>query len=219
MKKIIAFYFLISTISIVFSQKYLTSYIQSKADSILFEFVKDTSLKKYCYFDTDTYYEYKDILGKSHSQTLNIYKETKGKFVKIDMRWNLVIPYPHCPSLDSICGKTSILLDANLNPINQPNYKFIPDFYWTKDTCYFMTKENAIAIAKSLPLKKGIEPIDAKLHYNDNTNSYYWEVYQYLSRYFRFNGARPNGDIELIHIDAIKGTIIWHGITEYGPVY
>lgn len=181
--------------------------------------MKDTSIKKYCFFDTDTYYEYKDILGESHWQTLNTYKKTKGKFVKIDMRWDLNIPYPHCPSLDSICGNTSILLDANLNPINKPNYSFIPDFYWTKDTCYFITKENAIAITRSLPLKQGIEPIDAKLHYNANTNSYYWEVYQYLSRYFRFDGVPPNGEIELIQIDAINGTIKWHIITEYGPVY
>ncbi len=59
----------------VFGQKYMTADIRAKADSILRIHIGDTVFSNYCFYDTDTYYEYRDIFGKSHWEILNKFKK------------------------------------------------------------------------------------------------------------------------------------------------
>ena len=143
----------------VFGQKYMTADIRAKADSILRIHIGDTVFSNYCY------YEYRDIFGKSHWETLNKFKKTKGKFVKVDVRWNLVIPYPTCIAFDTIRGKTSFVLDKLLRPTQTPYLDFVPDFYWTKDSCQLINRDEALAIAKRQNLKTAIDTLKANIKY------------------------------------------------------
>jgi hypothetical protein len=203
--------------TLLFGQKYKTAFIIAKADSIINNYLGD-SLFTYVKYDTKTYYEYKTISGKLHKETLNKIKKTKGTFVSVNMRWFLEIPYPDCPILDTIRGMTFLMLDSNLKPTNKPNLEFIPDFYWSKSNCNFITRDKALTIAKGQILKRGIDPIEINIEYNFTEKKYLWIISNYLTKEKDFQNTAC-GEVELVRIDAISGKIMEHETTWYGPIH
>ena len=202
--------------ALLFGQNYKTDFIISKADSILKSQLGDT-LFSFVKYEKNTYYEYKSIWGKTKWERLNKCKKTKGKFVSVDMRWFVEIPFPNCPEFDSIKGRTSIRLDSLLRPIEKPYLDFIPDIYWSKKKCNLISKETAIQIAKSQKLKQGIEPLSGKLEYDIKVKSFIWEISNYLTRMQIINGSN-SGQVEIVKIDANTSEIKNHDIYFYGPI-
>ena len=202
--------------ALLFGQNYKTDFIISKADSILKSQLGDT-LFSFVKYDKNTYYEYKSIWGKTKWERLNKCKKTKGKFVNVDVRWFVKIPFPNCPEFDSIKGETSFRLDSLLRPIEKPYLDFIPDIYWTKKKCNLISKETAIQIAKSQKLKQGIEPLSGKLEYDIKVKSFIWEISNYLTRMQLINGS-SSGQVEIVKIDANTSEIKNHDIYFYGPI-
>jgi len=206
------------TTTVTLGQKYLTANIRAKADSILRTYIGDTVFYKYCTYDTNTYYEYKNIFNKSKWQTLTKVKKTKGKFVNIDMRWFLSIPYPKCPAFSKIGGMTSFVLDSLLRPKEKPYLDFIPDFYWNKDSCHLISKEEALAIARQQNLKSGIDSLRAFIQYNTDTKKFTWEVSQTL--WSKKDSQNNNyGEDEIVIIDAATGGIESHETQFFSAVY
>lgn len=200
----------------VYGQKYNTNLIIAKADSILRTELGDTlfSCVKY---DKDTYYEYKSILGKTKWKTLDKYKKTKGKFIEVDMRWFVVIPFPNCPEYDTIKGRTSFRLDNLLRPIEKPYLEFIPDIYWARKKCNLISKETAIEIAIGQKLEQGIEPLSGRLEYDSKEKSFFWEISNYLTRMRIFKDC-DSGQVEIVKIDANTGEVMNHDVYIYGPI-
>ena len=218
MKQLIIIILTFSLSTTIFGQKYLTADIKSKADSILRIYLGEFVFNNYCSYDINTYYEYKGIFGKTHWETLNKFKKTKGKFVKVDMRWNLAIPYPVCPAFDTIRGKTSFLIDNLLRPAGKPYLEFIPDFYWNKDSCYLINREKAFTIARQQNLKIGIDKMKARIIYDSKTKTFTWEVSQTLwSKKDGFNN--DYGESEIVSIDAITGKVKSHEILTFSSLY
>ena len=213
--------FLILTIGLTtsaFGQKYLTSDIRSKADSILRTYIGDTVLSKHCFYDTYTSYEYRDIFAKTHWERLSKSKKTKGQFVKADVRWNLIIPYPTCVAYDTIKGQASFVLDSLLRPIQKPYLDFVPDFYWAKDSCHLINRDEALTIAKRQNLKKGIDSLKATIKYDIQSKTFSWEVSQTL--WNKKNELNHNyGELEIVTIDAKTGKVISHASKRYTPIY
>ena len=196
----------------------MTVDIKQKADSILRTFIGDTIFSNHCIYDTDTYYEYKDIFGKSHWETLNKFRKTKGKFIKVDVRWNLIIPWPTCIAFDTIKGKTSFVLDSLLRPTKKPYLEFIPDFFWTKDSCHLINEYEAIEIAKRQNLKKAIDTLKATINYDSKTKTFFWVVSQTLwSKKDAYNN--DYGECEIVTIDAKTAEVKSHQTVNFSAVY
>jgi hypothetical protein len=199
-----------------FGQKHSTKKIRELADSILIEYVGDTIFEKYCTYDTDTYYEYKNIFGKTKWETLDKFKKTKGRFVKVDMRWLFSILYPECPYFNTINGRTSFYLDSLLKPKNIPDLSFIPEKYWQKDSCNILDKEVILNIAKQQNLKNGIKPIEAKVTYNKDLKIFIWEITQILREDEENDDERS---IEEVIINANTGEVITHEIIDISVMH
>jgi hypothetical protein len=208
---------LLSFPRIFLGQTYKTDFIISTGDSILKSYIGD-SLFRYVKYDTDTYYEFKTIFGKTNWETLNKFKNTRGIFINVDMRWFIEIPYPKCPVIDTIRGMTSFVLDSALHPIEKPYLDFIPYFYWSGENCNLITKQEALIIAQGQDLKNGVEPIEGHLEFDLRDNRYIWTISNYLTREKDFKN-NICGQVELLVIDAITGEINQHTTTWYGPVY
>jgi hypothetical protein len=218
MKRLTLLLFIVGLTTNVVGQKYLTADIKSKADSILKTYIGDTVFNKYCVYDTNTYYEYKNYFGKSKWETLNKFKKTKGTFVEVDMRWFLSIPYPQCPSFNKVSGMTSFVLDSLLNPKGKPYLNFIPDFYWNKDSCHLISKEKALTIARQQELKPGIDTLNAIIKYDTKTKNFSWEVRQTL--WTKKDAYRNDyGESEIVTIDALTGEIRSHQTQTFSTVY
>ena len=196
----------------------MTADIRAKSDSILSTYIGDIVFSNNCFYDTNTYYEYRDIFGKSHWETLNRFKKTKGKFVKVDVRWNVIIPYPTCSAYDSIKGNTSFVLDSLLRPTQKPNFDFIPDFYWTNDSCHLINRDEALTIAKRQNLKPAIDTLKATINYDKKTKTFSWEVSQTL--WIKKNELNDDyGESEIVNIDAKTGKVISHQSVRFDPIY
>lgn len=209
--------FCIFLTTVVYGQKYKTNLIIAKADSILRTELGDT-LFSYAKYDKNTYYEYKSILGKKKWETLDKNKRTKGKFIEVDMRWFVVIPFPNCPDYDTIKGMTSYRLDNLLRPIEKPYLEFIPENYWEKKKCNLISKEVAIEIARRDKLAQGIEPLIARLVYERKEKLFFWEITNYLTRN-RVLKDFDSGQVETVKIDANTGKVVTHDVCHYGPIF
>ena len=219
MKRLIISFIIINFITTAgYGQKYLTADIKSKADSILKIYIGDSVFNNYCTYDNHTYYEFLNVFGKSNWKRLNKNKKTKGKFVNVNMRWNLKIPFPSCPAFDTLEGNTSFYLDSLLRPTQKPYLSFIPDFYWNKENCNLISKEEALIIASKLNLKDGTKPLSSLITYDTKTKTFKWEISQTL---WLKKDAYNNdyGEKETIHIDALTGQVTFHGNLSFSAIY
>ncbi|UOQ78547.1 hypothetical protein MUN84_08345 [Hymenobacter sp. 5516J-16] len=203
--------------NICVGQRYTTASIRSKADSVLKSHIGADAFK-YCSYEPHTYYEYVNLFGRTRWQRLNKGKRTKGRFVKIDMRYVVAIPYAACPAYDTISGQSSFKFNQYLRLVEPPYLDFVPDFYWQKQTCGIMSQAQAIAIAKAAGIKPGYKPVTAYLEYNPESKTFLWTVHSYLT-VTSYYGKLPQGEVDVVIIDAIKGEPVSHTINYYGPVF
>jgi len=176
--------------------------VLAKADSILKEFVGE-SIFKFCSFDTHTEYNYEDIWGHTFWEKLNT-KKTKGKFKGVEMKWNVVIPYPKCPLYDTVSGKVNIYFDSILRPGILHPLNFIPEICWKNDSCQFISDEQALIIARRQNLKKGIDSLKATLKYDSETKIFFWEVNQTLRK------NEFEWENEIVTIEPNTGVVLKH---------
>ena len=200
MRNIILTFLIIIIHVLGFAKKYKTEYIIQLANNILRNELPD-SLYRYAQYDTNTYYEYKSIRGESHWETLNKFKRTKGKFVEVDMRWNLFIPFPTCPAIDTIKTRTFFMLSNLLQPKEKPYIKLIPDVFWKKRNCNLITKEQAIAFA---PYKKDLKIAWTRLDYNPDKETYTLIIYYSNDE----NIFKSDNLVGVCEINAYTGEII-----------
>ncbi len=202
-----------------FGQNYLTTDIKVKAESLIKKIITDSVFKKYCTYDTTSNYYYwqKGIcIGENLTNT----KKTKGQFISAKVSWTVNIHYPFCPILNNIKGSATIELDEKLQLVKTPDLEFIPRTYWTNENCEFISKENAIYLAKQQNLEKGIDSLHTSINYDPKEKQYFWYVSQTLKKTQKFHSGRTKPYVirteELVIIDAISEKIISHEIYDLG---
>ena len=193
----------------IYGQKYNTKYIINKADSILHEVVGD-SLYRFFAYDTNSYYEYIDEIGETNWETLNEFSETKGKFVKVDVRF-----FFDYPIVKGIKGTSQIEFDKDLISQDSINLKFIPDFLKENRKCDFITSEKAIEIAKGFITQKGKYELEATLNYDNATCRYIYFIENILRKYFEKTDDEST-ESEFVIVDARTGKVLEH---QFGQSY
>ena len=197
-----------------FGQKYRTSEIKAKADSILKVYLEDSVFFKFTFYNINSSYQYKNKNGKLISENLTKYKMTKGKFNEAEIRWFLAIPVSNCPEYDTIKGNTSIKFDSLLKPKNKPNFDFIPDFYWEKSKCNLISKDQALSDAKRLYLKTGLGSPQITIKFKTETKEFVWEISQILTI-----DSDNKRSFEVVELNASSGELIGHHFLQEDTQY
>ena len=105
----------------------------------------------------------------------------------------------HAPSVSTIpaCAPPKILKFKN--PVDT---SFIPQFILQKTKANFLTKEQALNIAKSKFKKQGLK-IESRIYYDPQRKEYVWEITNILEEFA--DGSRS---VEFIKINPITGETI-----------
>jgi len=195
-----------------FGQTYETRKVIQKADSILRSEAGE-NLYKYFKYAPSTYYEY-TIRNKTKWKTLNKKALTKGQFIESNVRFD----FKH-PEYDWITGYASIRFDSFLNLSNSVDLSFIPKFLQEGKPNNFISKEQAIQIAKDTVLKEKVKELKAELSFNRRKNTYIWLVTNYLSRRTDSFG-QIYGEADYVNIDPGTGKIVEQNFNSYyGPLH
>ena len=203
---------LISFPSFLFGQQYDVGIVQSRSDSILKSRIGE-ELFAYTQFDSTTYYEYKNFMGKTYWETLGKTPVTKGKFRKVKMGYSFSAPISQCPGTDVVSGKTTLILDRDLKLILEPKLEFSQT---GKSECTLLNRQQALEAAKADGLQKGIESPTATIVYDKAAQTFTWRVQNLVSRTQTYNSI-ASGKIELVYIDAVTGEIKSHETKSFGP--
>lgn len=195
-----------------FGQTYETSKVIQKADSIL-RIEAGEKLYHYFKYDPSTYYEY-SVRNKIKWKALNKTAKTKGQFIKSNVRFN----FKH-PEYDWIFGYASIRFDSLLNLSYSVNLNFIPKFLQEGKPNNFISKEQAIQIAKDTVLKEKVKELKAELSFNSRVNRYVWLVTNYLSSRTDAIG-QVYGEADYVNIDPVTGKVVEQNFnSSYGPLH
>jgi hypothetical protein len=175
--------------------------------------VGERIFKQYLHYDSSSYYEFKNFSGKTKWKTLTAFKETKGKFKNISVRYLFCLN-----KYDIYCLSTSIEFDSSLNQKGKVSTYFIPEYVLDNTECNFITDTAALNIAKSKFTRQGIKPITAGLTYDHNRKLYIWTVDNTLTKKIDSFG-KNYGEIQIVEIDALTGKVLnfWPDAI-YGPV-
>lgn len=196
--------FLVSVIIIIkahgigFSQTYQTQKIIEKTKKEL-ENIVGNRVASYFEYDTNTYYEYLNWRGKTKWKTLDRKKATKGKFVKVDIRFRFKPPNFPWNHLFTVIG-----LDDSLNLVNEPITDFIPDFIIKDEPSNFLAEKEVEKIIKRQNLKESAEPATKRLEFNKQTRKYEWIVINIIYEEKCFS------DVEILKINPITGKVEKH---------
>lgn len=187
-----------------FSQTYETKMIITKADSILKNRAGD-NLYQFFKYDPQTYYEYGIKKNKLKWKTLNKKPSTKGDFKKSYVRFNF--SHPEYPWIQSF---TSIRFDSLLNLSEPFDLNFIPDFLKQGRKSNYISEKQALEIAESTVLKDRIKRVEAQLIYNNKTETYKWEILNFLSK----------NSVDSVYVDPITGKVLMYDYDlYYGPLH
>lgn len=193
--------------NVLWSQKYFTEDIRKIADRVLKLHVGN-ELFKFCSFDKNTQYNYVESNQNSQFDFLNT-KKTKGKFIDVEMKWNISIPNSKCPAYDTIKGQVVIYFNRLLQPETKQPINFIPNFYLNNDSCYFISEVEALSLARKQNLKDGIDSLKAILKFDSETKMFYWEVSQTIWK------EKNQGEVEMVIIDPINREVKAHKFNGY----
>jgi uncharacterized membrane protein YkoI len=187
-----------------FSQTYETKTIIAKADSIL-KVRAGEYLYPFFKYDTQTYYEY-GIGGKNKLKwkTLNKKPLTKGNFKKSYVRFNF--SHPEYPWIQRF---SSIRFDSLLNLSEPFDLNFIPKFLKEGKPSNYISEKKAIEIAESTVLKDRIKRIESRLTYDSKTETYNWQITNYLSEH----------SIDSVYIDPVTGKVLKYEYDSYYGTY
>jgi hypothetical protein len=196
-----------------YGQQYYSADIIKKADSIMQATVGERIFKQYLHYDSSSYYEFKSFSGKTQWKTLTAFKETKGKFKNISVRYLFCLN-----KYDIYCLSTSIEFDSSLNQKGTIATYFIPEYVLNNTECNFITDTAALNIAKSKFTRQGIKLITAGLTYDHNRKLYIWTVDNTLTKKIDSFG-KNYGEIQIVEIDALTGKVLnfWPDAI-FGPV-
>jgi len=199
----------------VAGQRYATAHVRAKADSVLRARV-GAAVFAHAQYDTLSYYGFTNLVG--HKKYVRFTgPHTRGRFVEAQVHYTVRIPYPTCPAFDTISGFTGVRFDQHLRVVGEPYVGFIPPFYWSGSSCQLLGASQVLAIARQLPLKRGIRPLVADLTYDAETKTFTWSVLNYLSEVRDFEN-KPTGEMEEVLIDAVTGVVKAQHVGWYGPL-
>ncbi len=197
-------------------QSYDLEVIRDNGNKHLKSYFQDTTILDYCYPFKDILIGYK--LGKS-KDTLTEWIENnnslKDKFVFAKVCWSIRIPYPKCPTCDTLKGIVSITLDKSLTKISEPDLSFIPQSYYSNDSCNFITERQAIKIAKGQNFKLGTDSLFPVFEFDKKRKIYTWNISQTV-RKERDTLGRCWGEIEILKLSALSGEVLSHHLTSLG---
>ena len=200
-------------VPICFGQQYNSADIIKKADSILIAAVGQKIFKDYYHYDLSSYYEYMNKSGKTKGKGLGHNKQTEGKFVNVSVRYIFCLHKYNTP-----CNTTFIEFDSLLNLIEPLNMDFIPNYVIRNDSCNFISDSSALAIAKNNFKEKGIHPVHIYLEWDYKEKLYVWTADNILTEQKDAFGNNY-GELELIRINALNGTILSQRKSVYGALY
>lgn len=193
-------------------QTYRAAQIIHQSDSLLRAFAGDSLYQNFIR-NTVIDYDYIGKDGKIRSSTItDTHALTKGKFLDSYSNYRFTLSYSKCPDMDTIKGNTVIRLDDRLHSRGLPDMGFIPDMVVNNQPCNFITKDEAIQIAKQQNLKVGIHPLSVYLYHNPIQNEFTWEVTNILTER---NGS---GECEMVSIDPVTGKVRAHWDSVYDTV-
>lgn len=127
------------------------------------------------------------------------------------------IPYSKCLALDTIFGRFHIIFDNKLNIIEKPKLKFIPETYFTDDSCKILSKSEIKKIVEKEGLKFGTDSLFMNLSFDEKRQTYIWNVSKEKCHEIDKEG-RCWGEIEILKIEAETKKIVTHYITSLGHI-
>ena len=197
-------------VSVCFGQQYHTDYIIKKADSILISAVGQRVFEDYYHFDPSSYYDYKNNSAKTKWKGLTPDKRTIGKFIKVSVRYQFCLH-----KYDTPCNTTFVEFDSSLSLTKPLNFEFIPSYALLGDSCNLISDSSAIRIANNNFKEKGLYPVRVYLEWDYKEKLYVWTAENFLTAHKTKTG-NDYGEMELIRINAINGTILSQRKSEYG---
>jgi hypothetical protein len=214
MRKIPLLVLTFSISTLLFGQRYAADVIIKKADSLLISAVGKDIFKEHFRLDSSSYFETQTIFHESKTKYLTRTRRTNGKIRLISVRYafffKLFNPYI----------TTSIYFDQYLHLQRPIELSFIPLFVRDTTKPGFLTETDAMRIAKTKFVKKGIKTWDAALRYDPFRKLYLWTVTNTTAEYKGGYNEETYKEMELLEIDGLTGKILnyYPGALE-GPLH
>jgi hypothetical protein len=197
-------------------QSYDIEVIRDKGKKCLKSYFPDTTILDYCYPFKEVLIGYKlDKRKDTITEWIENNSSFRGKFVFAKVCWSVKIPYPKCPTCDTLKGIVSILLDKSLTQISEPDLSFIPKSYYLNDSCNFIAEGKAIEIAKAQNFKLGMDSLAMFFEFDKKLKMYVWNISQVFCKE-RDKLGRCYGEIEILKLSAKSGEILSHHLTSFG---
>jgi hypothetical protein len=187
--------------TLLFGQRYSTDAIIKKADSLLISSVGRDIFKEHFRLDSSSYFETQTTFNLSKKKCLTKTRRTNGKIRFISVRYAFFFKQfdPHIT--------TRVDFDQYLRLQWPIELSFIPSFVRDTTKAGFLTETEALRIAKTKLVKKGIKLWEMDLRYDPGRKLYLWTVTNITAEDKGYNGE-INKQIEFLEIDAMNGTIL-----------
>jgi len=188
--------------------------IIKKADSSVISKIGKKIFEKYFVYDTNTYYEFLNKKGEHDWKTLEPRKKTKGRFVKVDVRYNVMIN-----GYDKYGTSDHVELDEKLNITYTIDTNFLPKYVLHNQPDNTIGYSVTLLQAKKLFKKSGIKPINAYIKYDGLKVRYVWRLENIYNEYKDGKGNN-GGEMEVLELDAFTGEeVVYIPDIMFGQVY
>jgi hypothetical protein len=203
MRKYILIFVFCFASAISFGQKYYTDHIIKTADSIMVAAVGQKIFDEHYKFDSNSYYESKNLLNKSIIKRITKTKKTKGDIKFINVQYKFYVGKFEQPFIWS-----GLLFDKFLKLENPVDTSYIPKFILHGTTSHFLTENDILKIAKDKFQKSGIKPIELSLTFNHSRKEYVWSIVNIIHEW---QDAYDNiqRQVDLLEVNATSGEIIF----------
>jgi len=182
-----------------FGQRHKTVDIIKKADSLIISVVGQDVFNEHYQLDTTFKIDPVQLTYDKDQEIKHISLKSKTirhfKYISVDYIFYL-------KKYEQPLVLTRIILDKDLNPKYSVDTSFIPKFILQKTKDNFLSKEQALSIAKSNFKKQGLK-IESRIYYDPDRKSYVWEFTNLLEE---FTGGSKS--VEVIKIDPVNGQTI-----------
>jgi hypothetical protein len=182
-----------------FGQRHKTVDIVKKADSLIISIVGKDVFNKHYQLDTAFKIDPVQLTYDKEQEIkhISLTSKTTRRFKFISVNYIFYIKKYEQPTV-----LTRIILDKDLNPKYPVDTFFIPQFILKKTKDNFLSKDQALNVAKSKFKKQGLK-IESRIYYDPQRKGYVWEITNVLEE---FTGG--NRSVEFIKIDPITGETI-----------
>ena len=182
-----------------FGQRYKTVDIIKKTDSLIISMVGQDVFNEHYQLDTTFKIDPGQLTYDKEQGIRHISLTSKNtrrfKFISVDYVFYL-------KKYEQPAVLTRLILDKDLNPKYPVDTSFIPKFILQKTKHNFLSKEQALNIAKSKFKKQGLK-IESRIYYDPQQKGYVWEITNVLKEF-----AGGSRSVEFIKIDPITGETI-----------